>query len=70
LSVADERGAEVRFAIHPMAGRLPGHRNVLRAGARVSCDVVPEKAGSWMLFGDMKKMVEEVLASLREGAAG
>jgi proton-translocating NAD(P)+ transhydrogenase subunit beta len=59
LDVLSRRGIEVKFAIHPVAGRMPGHMNVLLAEADVPYDklIEMEDANSEMAQVDVALVI-------------
>lgn len=51
-SLLEERGATVKFAIHPVAGRMPGHMNVILAEAEVGYESLLEMAAANPRFSE------------------
>jgi NAD(P) transhydrogenase subunit beta len=60
-SLLQKNGTEVSFAIHPVAGRMPGHMNVLLAEANVSYDLLKE-------MDDVNPTIESVDVAIVIGA--
>ncbi len=60
-SLLQKNGTEVTFAIHPVAGRMPGHMNVLLAEANVSYDLLKE-------MDDVNPTIDQVDVAIVIGA--
>lgn len=60
-ALLQKNGTEVTFAIHPVAGRMPGHMNVLLAEANVSYDLLKE-------MDDVNPTIEQVDVAIVIGA--
>lgn len=60
-SILSDNGSEVNFAIHPVAGRMPGHMNVLLAEANVEYELLKE-------MDDVNPVIENVDIAIVIGA--
>ncbi len=57
----DDKGVSVKFAIHPVAGRMPGHMNVLLAEAGVPYDIIYDMEDMYLSLKKIKNLDPKTL---------